>query len=260
MCSTDEVYPLRDKKTFWAYFGKISAVATLSATLLGIWTYFNQPHADIEAYINPHPHSIRPDLHSAISSNLDAFKYQKLKESLKNSLPKSLSVDEIGLIELSEVIEKIHEKSWEAIDTFHINDHRGFSIMKIENNGEKSALNLKVDFPDYGSAIITREDDSQESIKFKKVLSIGELRAGKSIFILIWSKTEVDEHSIYDVSVTHDNGMGEVYWPIYAQGLSKYAAKYPSYFLVFIYIIFVSGFLLGFMLKSSHKPDEGPSQ
>lgn len=242
---------MSQESSFWTMFGKISAVITTIAALVGIWVVFNQASEDLELYVSSGSYNLSPNLRKAISSNQEVFSNLELKEHIKKNVPEEIYQHEFDLIG---VIQNLHKTSWGEINRYNYDKYRGLNYLRLTNTGNKTASDIEILFPVSGIATIIYPDDSTDTMSFRRIIKINDLRASSEISIAVWSEAEVSKYNYEDIKVTHTNGIGEVTWPINATGFSWYFAMYPYSTFLFLYIIFMLGLFVG--MHGSKKNNE----
>ena len=250
---------MENESSFWAIFGKVSAVITTLGTLIGIWVVFSQVSEDLELFVESYPYSISPDMKVAIDENFDAFSYVKLNDLLKKDTPVDIHKNEFNILNF---IQEIHKNSWGNINKYSLDKFNGYSSLYLTNEGEKTATDIEINFPHKGLVLIKYPDATQVIEEFSRVIKLNDLRAHSNISLLIWSKSNLSSYEYDDIKLTHKNGVGKVSSPVIATGLSWYFAEYPLLSIFIVYMIFMLGVIWGAFSskKNTEEKDENESE
>lgn len=233
---------MTSESPFWTVFGKASAVITTIAAVIGMWVVVSQPNEDLELQVEFFPYAISPDLSSAIKNNFDKFSYSVLTETLDKRITKDFHPPKSELIDL---IQRVHKDSWGDIDSYNYRKYGGLNYLVLSNTGEKTATNIEISLPEKGIALIIYPDEKQVIFEFTRVIKLDDLRAASEISLVVWSESKLSEHNYDELNVTHNNGIGEVIWPIRVTGLIRHIENYKYFIPLLFWLIFMIGTAVG---------------
>jgi len=243
---------MSNESPFWALFGKASLVIATVGGLVALWNALTQPFEELELRIDSAWYQLSPDLTSAIESNHSAFSFSGLHEIVKAKVSREVTKE----FDITEFVENLHKESWKDIDRYNFDDYKGLSYITVSNSGNKHVTDVKVDFPVSGIALITLPDHTKKVVKFARVISLGDIRAGTQSTLSLWTKSELSDYTKRDINVTHSSGIGDVEWPLEATGLALYMEKHPNLTMIIIYIIFMIGMFIGSFKGNKRKDGE----
>ncbi|WP_337922144.1 hypothetical protein [Vibrio cholerae] len=245
-----------EQSGFWAVWGKISAVLATIATCIGIWVSLNPGGEDLELHIRSHQYTLSPDLSNSIKSNFKNFSYPELRNAIDEEFNEDLKVSRA----VESFIEEYHEKSWQGLSKYEIHKYNGFSYIVIANTGDRTASDIRIDFPSSGIVVEVEQDDTRTTKKFNKVIEVKDIRAGTSTVLGVWSEDRVRGYDLESVNLTHKNGKGTVSWDIVASGYVEFLAKYPFFIFPVLFVVFILGGVLGSSSSSSSSSKHNDSQ
>ncbi|HGY9592079.1 TPA: hypothetical protein ACOJP0_004939 [Vibrio harveyi] len=240
-----------EQSGFWAVWGKISAVLATIATCIGIWVSLNPGGEDLELHISSHQYALSPDISNSIKSNFKNFSYPELR----NAIDEEFNDDRKVSRAVESFIERYHEKSWKGLSKYEIHKYSGFSYIVITNTGDRTASEIRIDFPSNGIVVEVEQDDTRTIKKFNKVIEVEDIRAGTSTVFGVWSEDRVRGYDLESINLTHKNGKGTVSWDIVASGYVEFLGKYPYFILPVLFVVFILGGILGSSSSSSKCED-----
>lgn len=238
---------------FWVAFGKFSALVTTLATIIGIYIALKPVGPQITANSSYQDYVLPPDLIEGLRRIKDAQSYAKIKQLADNILEK----EPRKALDVASSLSAALTSSWPEQFRYEHDFYRHFYNLTIANTGDKPAIEVVLDVPLRGVALLTREGLKQETIQVDGTLPIGNLRPGNSVRVALWSR------GLFDITgkmrLTHSSGVGSVSYATTVYGFRGWVANNLEsiLFMVILFVFLVSLLWANLPRRSSSQPIRG---
>jgi hypothetical protein len=231
-----------NSSTFWEAIGKVSVVLAIIATCIKIYTYFYPNKENIEVSGLYSSYATSPD-YIDILKKLNEIKSSYWLSSFLSDKAKSLnlSLDESSITKIADEFESFF-KGVVGQEYDSANRYSSFVYLNVENTGTKEANNIILDLPCSGIALITYNDDTQKTVRFKKKIELGSSRPNNNIAIAIWSESGLGEYNESNFTLSYSNGIAKVNFGKTVYGFDKWISEHWD--IILFEIIFVIPLML----------------
>lgn len=233
---------MENKNGFWSGFGKFSAVVLVIGGLITIYTQVFPDGSNIEVEcISTGYYKLQPNL----NDDTEKFLVSLSKDSIIAYIKKHNELDKNSQNILDDVIGYIAMRKelleWRTI--WSLRDYSGYSVFKIKNSGNKPAEDVVLNINTHGIALVEGVDPDADTVRFNKLIKIGELRPEQTVTLYIWSSYHF---SRYDgISISDKSGKGSVLFPEILSDIEQYLIMFLPVIIFFLIGIIVSVFFIG---------------
>lgn len=225
-------------------FGKISAILVTLTAVITIVSYFFPQAEDLEVRGSFHTFALPPNLSKMLKDLKVGQSYQAIRDHLIEDHSKiKFNLKKEEIIALSELIEDSFKSIWVDDFKYQVQKYRGLIVLDIKNTGSKTAGKIILDLPVSGIALITRQDDSQKTIKFNKKIELEDIRPKNRTQIAIWSENKAGIYDEDEFYLTHANGVGEFSFGKTVYGFSRFFDEKSVLFFLIFGIFFIFGII-----------------
>ena len=175
----------------WETFGKFMAIVTCIGAIVTIYINLSPSGPDLVGRGRYTDFVVPPNLEAAYDSLKNRtdphYLYDFIKE--RNSTMSHISQDSLLNI-VSELSDSI--RAGFGADFVHsVQKYRDYVLIKIQNEGDRVASDIVLDFPSHGIARITHPDPAQYVTQVDRNVSLNKLRPGNNVQVEIWIESHI---------------------------------------------------------------------
>lgn len=191
--------------SFWALFGKLTAILGAAATVIGLWRYFTSPAEKISAVLTIGHFALPP----RIGEDYQRLKEALSEESFKSEIVELAKSDSEKIHALTTLLMRArHKLPYSIVD--EVDRYRGLCHIGVTNHGTKRAKGVRLIVPSGKLIQIRREGQEVGWRKIDEAIDLGDIQPGEPIGLYCWCETREVEQLGDRVRLTHDEGVGSV--------------------------------------------------
>jgi hypothetical protein len=224
----------------WGVIGKIATVVTAVGGLVAIYFVVFPSGPLLQAQAEYQDFVLAPDLTQSLSS----LQRQLEPGAIAATVDAVVRRDKSGVTPepIAAAVGDVFEKAWSEVTRRRLEAYRSYWTVAIQNTGDRPAADVILAVPFDGLATIDGDGRTIETVNVSRRISLGELRAGNSVTIAVWSESPVPFPSLLEeeVKLTHSAGTGTVSYPVKSWGVTAWLVENVG-----IMVALVVGGLLG---------------
>jgi hypothetical protein len=180
--------------TLWATIGKLSVVAGIIGTVVGVWNVVAEPRSEVIAYVSSYPFSLPPTFWEDLQI-VDSLARQRGSRASNQWRPGTFTKGEL-------------ERFYRSIGVMQ--------EISIVNNGDRVALDVSLKLPRGVLASLDRDGVLPKVIRpqgLDLVVDVGNLRPSEIISIRAWNfgrGFRLSPDDLEDMRLIHREGTGTI--------------------------------------------------